>query len=127
MKYTRHSMTDLRYHLVICPKYRKKITNDYFLKVLNYHLKKEAKRVGFDLIEYSIQEDHIHMHFECGPTEAISTMIGKFKSGLTKELLIAIPPLIYSLNKNKAMWSRGYYLSSTGIDSEAVQHYIKNQ
>ena len=127
MKYTRHSMTELKYHLVFCPKYRKKITNHYFISALKFHLEEISKKNGFDIIEYSIQEDHIHMHFECSPTQALSTMIGKLKSQLSSAMLEAIPPLIYSLNYNKNLWSRGYYLSSTGIDSAAVQHYIKHQ
>lgn len=126
MKNTRHSSHELKYHLVFIPKYRKSILKRKLSTLISDLIPSILADLNCETIEHSVQEDHIHIHFEASPSVALSTIIGKLKSQLSHIVFDTMPEVEEYL-KSRVLWARGYYISTTGIDSATVRNYIKNQ
>lgn len=126
MKKTRHSLTELKYHLVFIPKYRKCILKRSLNDLVSELIPHLIDDLNGDCIEFSVQDDHVHVHFETSSTTLLSSFVGKLKSQSSKICFDTFPQLEDYLG-SRNLWARGYYLSTTGIDSETVRSYIRNQ
>jgi putative transposase len=121
-----HCFYDLKYHLVWTPKYRGKILGE--VKV-----QQELKRIftsitkwkHMEIIELSIQLDHIHMLLLAPPTHSISYIMqiikGKSSAWLKKKMSKK------TLYDKGSLWARGYFVSTIGIDQFIIQRYVKHQ
>ena len=125
LKQTRHSSHLCRYHIVFIPKWRKSwLTKEQF--ILTRFMVDRCKQLGVEILELSIQEDHIHLFVEARPDEKMSKFVGKLKSHLTKKLLESSSELEQIFPKRN-LWARGYFIGTCGIESEVIQNYIMNQ
>ena len=127
MKKTKHSYTDLKYHLVIVPKYRKEILKGNLAELVRKVIL--AGWMGhhyIQIIEYAIQSDHVHIFFQARPDTRLVREISKLKTEITKWAFIKDKDLEKKLG-SRNLWSRGYFLSSTGINAAVVANYINKQ
>ena len=119
------SVFSLKYHLVWCPKYRKKLLTGELearLKVLLYQKAEELKATIHAL---EIMPDHVHIFIESDPTFAPAQIAAQLKGFTSHELRKEFPWLKSRL---PCMWSRSYYISSVGSVSEStVKRYIAAQ
>jgi len=60
-KKERHSVSSLKIHLVFVTKYRKKLLTLESLEVIEKSFMEVAKKMGFDIIEFNGEADHIHL------------------------------------------------------------------
>jgi putative transposase len=115
----------LKYHLVWCPKYRKKILGGELKNRLEKLLYEKADELGGQIHALEIMPDHVHMFFEADPTLAPAQIAAQFK-GYTSRVLREEFPWLKS--RLPSLWSRSYYVGSVGHVSEAtVKKYIENQ
>ena len=121
-----HTKWKCKYHVVFIPKYRR--------KVLYGKLKKELGSVFHELArhkESTIETgvccpDHVHMMIWIPPKFAVSSVIGYVKGKS------AIHVARYFLGKSRnytgqSLWARGFFVSTVGIDEEAIREYIREQ
>jgi putative transposase len=114
-----------RYHVVIVPKYRKKVLFGVVRKEVGNLIKEVCERYGIEVIEGHVLKDHVHMCLEIPPKYSVSEVIGKLK-GKTTILLHQR----FGRKKNfKGLnfWSRGYCVSTIGLQEAKVLEYIRNQ
>jgi putative transposase len=64
------SVFSLKYHLVWCPKYRKRILTNALEKRLRELLYRKAKEIKATIHALEIMPDHVHMFVESDPTTA---------------------------------------------------------
>jgi putative transposase len=119
------SVFSLKYHLVWCPKYRKRILVDTLEKRLRQLLYQKAKEIKAEIHALEIMPDHVHMVVESDPTMAPARLAAQFKGFTSHQLREEFPWLKSYL---PSLWSRAYYIGSIGAVSGAtVKRYIANQ
>jgi putative transposase len=119
------SVFSLKYHLVWCPKYRKRILTNALEKRLRELLYRKAKEIKATIHALEIMPDHVHMFVESDPTTAPARLAAQFKGYTSHQLREEFPWLKSYL---PCLWSRSYYIGSIGAVSETtVKRYIENQ
>lgn len=122
-----HSLYECKYHIVFCPKYRYKILQtevSQYVKEQIYGLCGQKK--GIEVLEVNMQEDHVHMLVAIPPKYSVSDVMGFLKGKLALRLFDRFPKLRKKY-WGQHVWSRGYCVSTVGLDEEKVQKYVKWQ
>jgi len=113
------------YHVVFCPKYRRKVLVngvDTRLKVL---LRETIEKWGQELVECEIMPDHVHLLIGCDPQFGIHRLV-KFVKGATSHQLRQEFPLLKK--KLPSLWTNSYYCGTTGgVTLETIRKYVENQ
>jgi putative transposase len=122
---TAHSFHLCRYHIVFIPKYRRAILGPYRFMISRLMREKLAE-LRSEILEMSVQDDHIHLFVTTRPDANLSQIVGQLKSHLTKTLLDDYPELL-ALFPKRNLWARGYFIATCGVDSEVIESYIRNQ
>src|ERR1700740_1631618 len=119
------SLYSLKYHLVWCPKYPKRILIDALEKRLRQLLYQRAKEIKAQIHTLEIMPDHVHMFVESAPTMAPARLAAQFKGFTSHHLREEFPWLKSYL---PSLWSRSYYIGSLGAVSQAtVKRFIAEQ
>lgn len=120
-----HSKFSCQYHIIFCPKYRRKILVngvDDRVKELFYEYQSDF---GYDVLDLEVMPDHIHALLDIPPTKNISKLIGNIKGKMAHQLRQDFP---YLKSRLPSVWTRSYFVSSVGsVTLEVVKKYIENQ
>ena len=83
LKSTSHAVYKTNYHLVWCPKYRKRILVEGVRERVKELFYKVAVRYDFEIDRSEVAEDHIHVLISFPPRYSIAKVVGikKGKSG----------------------------------------------
>jgi putative transposase len=122
-----HSLYECKYHVIICPKYRYKILQDevsQYVKQQIYRLC--SQKDGVEVLEVNVQEDHVHIVLAIPPKYAVSNIMGFVKGKLALQLFDQFPEQ-RKRYWGQHMWSRGYCVSTVGLDEERIRKYVKWQ
>jgi putative transposase len=115
----------LKYHLVWCPKYRRKVLVGNIAEELHSLLYQKAQELDVTIEALEIMPDQVHLFIESNPTEAPQRLANQFKGYTSRMLRQKFPELRSRL---PSMWSRSCYLGSIGHVSErTVRRYIEMQ
>lgn len=123
-----HSIYQCKYHIVFCPKYRYRVLSGEvgeYTKRKIYRLCEQKDKV--EVIEANVQADHVHMILSIPPKYAVSSVMGFMKSKLALRVLNEYPQLQKSRYWGNHLWSRGYCVTTVGIDEEMIKKYVKWQ
>ena len=122
-----HSLWLCTYHIVFCPKYRFKIlTGKTEVIVRNELYRLCGQKDQIYVEEINIQEDHVHMILSLPPKYSVSDIMGYLKGKTAIKLLNTVP----SLRKRywgSHVWSRGYCVSTVGLNEDQIRQYVKWQ
>ena len=120
-----HSLYECKYHIVFCPKYRYKILDGAVkAHLLKLFYKLCEQKDGLEIIEINIQPDHIHIIISIPPKYAVSEIMG-FLKGKTALKMFDKFPHLRKKYWGQHFWSRGYCVSSVGLDEERIRKYVK--
>lgn len=121
----RHSVSDLKIHLVCVTKYRRPILTAESLAVLEVSFREVATLMGFEIEEFNGEPDHVHVLIEDPPKLSISQMVNALKGLSSRRYGQAGHPKPYGRD---ALWSPSYFASSVGrAPLEVLKRYIQNQ
>ncbi len=119
------SVFSLKYHLVFCPKYRRPVLVGEVEKRLKELLTQKAEEIDVTIEALEVMPDHVHMFVSTDPTEAPQRLANQFKGYTSRILRQEFPHLKSRL---PSLWSRSYFVSSTGrVSEETVKRYIEAQ
>jgi len=120
-----HVRWECKYHVVIVPKYRKKVLYGKIRRGVGEIIRDLCKQKKIKLIEGHLMPDHIHMCLSVPPKHSISFVIGflKGKSAVRIHREIMNNKRVTGLH----FWSRGYCVSKVGLDEETIRKYIRDQ
>ena len=121
IKRTRHAVYNINYHLVWCPKYRKKVLLGNVKEIVEQVIRKTCEEFGWELLELSIQADHVHLFISVPPVWSPMLVVKTIKGRSARKAIT---------EKRFAgrFWSPSYYVGTVGYVSEkTVQQYIQNQ
>lgn len=114
-----------QYHIVFCPKYRRKVLVngvDVRLKEILYEV---ANENNVNIMSMEVMPDHVHLFVEMDPRQPLHIMIRNFKGRSSRILREEFPWL---KTKIPALWTRSYFSCTVGhINEETIQKYIENQ
>ena len=122
-----HSLYECKYHVVFCPKYRYKILKEevaQYVKRQIYRLSNQKD--GVEVLEVNVQENHVHLIVWIPPKYAVSQYMGFLKGKLALRLFDRFPQL-RKRYWGQHVWSRGYCVSTVGLDEERIRKYVKWQ
>lgn len=121
----RNSISSLNIHLVCVTKYRRQVLTQEGLAVIEKSFNDVAKKMGFTVIEFSGESDHIHALIEFPPKLSVSQMVNALKGVSSRRYGQANLPKPYG---KEALWSPSYFVSSVGgAPIETLRMYIQNQ
>ena len=114
-----------KYHVVWCPKYRRKVLVDGVDTRLKSLVQSVCAEHGFELIEMEVMPDHVHLLIEVDPQFGIHRAV-KLIKGSTSRILREEFPWLRS--RIPSLWTNSYFVSSVGGASlSAIKKYIENQ
>ena len=120
-----HVRWECVYHVVIIPKYRKRVLFGQVRSRLREILRELAKRKGIEIIEGNVMADHVHMMLLIPPKYSVAHMMGylKGKSAIWLHNEFGRKRSVME----KRFWSSGYFVRTIGLDQNMVQKYIQDQ
>jgi putative transposase len=123
-----HAVYDTQYHLVWCPKYRKDLFEQSYLRERANDLFYEiAEQYGFIIEEMEVANDHVHIFISFPPRYSISRVVGIMKS-ISARVLFREFPSIKKRLWNKELWEDGYFARTVGdkLTKDIIKKYIKH-
>ena len=122
-----HSLYECKYHIVFCPKYRYKILDEVVSKYVQQEIYRLCnQKSGVEILELNVQVDHVHLVVSVPPKYAISRFMGYLKGKLALRLFDRFPQLRKQY-WGQHVWSRGYCVSTVGLDEDRIRKYVKWQ
>ena len=121
---TNCSVYSAKYHLVWCPKYRRRVLVGGVDARLKEIIAQVAAEHGAEVIEVEVMADHVHLVVEVPPTVALSVFVKALK-GWSSRLL---RQEFAHLRRLRSLWTRSWFVSTVGgATLEVVRRYVENQ
>tara|TARA_R110002073_G_C9071619_1_gene545904 strand:- start:66 stop:377 length:312 start_codon:yes stop_codon:yes gene_type:complete len=79
------------------------------------------------VLEMNVQKDHIHLVCSIPPKVSISEYMGILKGKIAIKLFKTYPSLKQKPYWGNHFWSRGYFVSTVGLDEDMIKRYVKYQ
>ena len=117
---------DCKYHVVILPKYRRKVIYGRLRRGIGPILRDLCRQKDIELVEAKTMQDHIHMLLSVPPRYSIAMTIGYLKGKSATRIhreLLHTKGTMFGLS----FWARGYCVSTVGLDEDQIRRYIREQ
>jgi len=122
-----HIIYQCKYYIVWCPKYRYRILKGAVAEFVEQTLRMLCEWRSIEILEINVKEDHIHMILSIPPRLSISEVMGMLKGKTAIKLFKSFPTLKKKPYWGNHFWSRGYCVSSIGLDETKIRKYVKYQ
>ena len=125
VKFNRNVVYSCKYHVVWCPKYRRKVLINNVERRLKEIIIEQAKRQRAEIIKMEIMPDHVHLLVEVDPQYGIHRFIKNAK-GVSAHILRR--EFKHLTTKLPTLWTNSYFVSTVGGAPLAViKQYIESQ
>ena len=119
------SVYNLGYHIIWCPKYRRKVLINEIENRLKEIIINKCNELDCYVHELNIMPDHVHLFVKTKPTIAPHFLIQQIKGISSRILRNEFKEL---KRKMPSMWTRSYFIESVGhISQETIEKYIQEQ
>jgi putative transposase len=121
-----HVKWECKYHVVIIPKYRQKVFFGKLREKIGAILRELCRTKGVELVEGKAMPDHIHMLLSIPPKFSVAMTMGYLKSKSAIRIhrrLMKTKGTLFG----RSFWSRGYCVSTVGLDEKQIKQYIIEQ
>jgi len=116
---------NLGYHIIWCPKYRRKVLEGQIEIRLRELLLEKAATIDVSIESLEIKPDHVDLFVKTSPVNAPHHVVQQLKGYTSRVLRREFASLKRRL---PTLWTRSYYIESVGHISEArVKQYIESQ
>jgi putative transposase len=114
-----------KYHVVWCPKYRRKVLVGNVEARLKELIQETCLEIKVDIIEMEIMPDHVHLLVEVDPQFGIHKAIKLIKGRTSRYLRKEFKPLTTKL---PTLWTNSYFVSTVGgAPLNIIKQYIESQ
>lgn len=122
------SVSDLKAHLVLTTKYRRKVFDAAMLSRLHDIFLDLLEKWDCKLVEFNGEENHIHLLFQYHPDLQISTLVNNLKSVSSRRLRQEFTERVDEFYKKDVLWNGSYFVASCGgVTVSTLRKYIENQ
>ena len=114
-----------KYHIVWCPKYRRKVLVDAISERLKELIIQKSSELQADIIEMEIMPDHVHLLVEVDPQFGVHKYVKQVK-GYTSYIMRK--EFVELTTKLPTLWTHSYFISTVGgLPLSVIKQYIENQ
>ena len=114
-----------KYHVVWCPKYRRKVLVDGVDVRLKELIEEICREHQIDIIEMEIMPDHVHLLMEVAPQFGVHKAVKLIKRRTSSVLRQEFGWLRSRL---PSLWTNSYFVSTVGgAPLSVIKQYIENQ
>jgi putative transposase len=122
------SVSDLKAHLVLTTKYRRKAFTLLMLKRLEDILVDLLEKWDCKLVEFNGEEDHVHLLFQYHPDLQLSKLVNNVKSVTSRKLRQEYAEHLEKFFWKDVFWNGSYFVASCGgVTISKLKEYIENQ
>lgn len=123
-----HAIYKTEYHIVWTPRYRRKI----FVRGIKQYTEKLIKHLDnldpdIEVIKVNVPLDHVHMVAVIPPRVSVADVVGFIKSQTGSALKLRFPFLQKVFWGREGVWSRGYCVSTVGLNEKEILAYVEYQ
>lgn len=114
-----------KYHIVWCPKYRRKVLTEGVAVRLESLIREICAECQSEILGLEIMPDHVHLLVECDPQFGIHKLVKLCKGRSSFLLRTEFPHLKKRL---PSLWTNAYFCSTVGGAPLAIiKQYVENQ
>jgi putative transposase len=115
------------YHVVWIPKYRRRILRG----AIKIFVQEQLPQIQYfhpavEVQQGSVQIDHIHIVMVIPPQYAVSSIVGKMKANLSRQLRLRYPELKRTY-WGAVLWSPGLVSSTVGLNEAVIRRDVEHQ
>jgi len=123
-----HTVYRTQYHIVWATRFRRKI----LVKGVDSYLKTKLQEVrkyypDWEYIAIGIDVDHVHLHMIIPPKYSVSKVVETIKKNTSRHLSLKFRFLGKVYWDKKGIWSKGFFVSTAGINEEVIRKYVEMQ
>ncbi len=123
-RYEQHSVHLVLYHIIWCPKRRRKVLVGPVHDRLKQIIEEVVSENQWAILELAIQPDHVHLFIRSNPYTLPVDIARLIKGRSSHTLREEFPQLM----KMPSLWTRSTFYSTAGnVSSEIIQTYIEKQ
>lgn len=122
-----HVVYQCDYHIVWAPKYRYRVLIGAVKGMVKKDIRTLCEWKEVEVLELSVQADHVHLVCSIPPKLSISSFMGFVKGEIAIKLFKSYPALKRKLYWGNHFWSRGYFVNTVGMNEELIRRYVKYQ
>ena len=112
------------YHLIWCPKRRRRILVGLLKERLERILRETAPELESEVLALEVMPDHLHLFLSATPQWAPNQLVGRLKGKSARLLRQEFPVLL----RMPSFWTRSFLCSKAGnVSSETIKRYIAEQ
>ena len=116
---------NIAYHLIWCPKYRRKVLVDKKENRLKELLFKKSQEIQISIEKMEVMPDHVHLFVKASPIDSPHWIVKQLKGYTSRMMRLEFPELKSRL---PTLWTRSYYCESIGhISEDTIKRYIEEQ
>lgn len=123
----RHKTTSvslINYHLIWCPKRRRRVLVNAVQVRLDGLIREVAAELDCTVLALEIMPAHVHLFLSAPPTLAPNQIVRRIKGRSSRVLRQEFPHLL----RLPSLWTRSYFVSTAGhVSSQTIQRYIAEQ
>lgn len=114
-----------KYHVVWCPKYRRKVLVDDVERRLKELIASICAERQTEIIEMEIMPDHVHLLVEVDPQYGVHKLIKEIKGHTSRILRKEFKHLTTKL---PTLWTNSYFVATVGgAPLSVIKQYIESQ
>lgn len=123
-----HCVFDLKYHLVLVTKYRRKCFTESILSKLKILCQELCEKWDVVLEEFGGEDDHIHLLISAHPSMQLSIFVNNLKTVTSRLVRKEFAKHLSKFYWKPVLWTRAYCILSTGgATIETIRKYIESQ
>ncbi len=122
-----HVVYQCIYHIVWCPKYRFRVLKGAIESYVEHRIRELCEWKQIEILELNVMEDHVHMVVIVPPKISLSEMMGMLKGKTAISLFKSFPKFKEKPYWGNHFWSRGYAVTTLGLDEDKIRRYMKYQ
>jgi len=113
------------YHVIFCPKYRRKVLLDGVDVRLKEILLEVASETGTEILEMEVMPDHVHLIISVDPQLGVRKIVRLMKGRSSHNLREEFPWL---RSRIPTLWTNSYFVASVGgAPLSIIKKYIEEQ
>lgn len=124
----RHVVYELYAHIVLTPKYRRKVFTERVSQVTENVARQCCERNEAELLEFNTDSDHAHLLISYPPKKSLSSLVSSIKTNTSRVIREQGFPEVEKALWGNHFWSPSYCaVSAGGAPLEVIKKYVENQ
>jgi putative transposase len=122
------SVSDLKAHLLLTTKERKKLFTKEMLDRLHEIFEDLLFKWECKVVEFNGEENHVHLLFQYHPGVELSKLVNNIKTVTSRRLRSEFESRVDEFYHKDVLWNGSYFIASCGgVTVSTLKKYIENQ